>query len=99
MMMGKLIAFRIFKYAGQKGADQFCKKFYGQDTITKGKKYRRRGLLDETPHVKLIRGVIIVSTRDAKEVIKFLKEFNAEVLVRDVVLTTQDRKVLRVKEA
>ena len=99
MMMGKLIAFRIFKYAGQKGADQFCKKFYGQDTITKGKKYKRRGLLDETPHVKLIRGVIIVSTRDAKEVIKFLKEFNAEVHVRDVVLTPQDRKVLRVKEA
>ena len=99
MMMGKLIAFRIFKYAGQKGADQFCKKFYGQGTTTKGKRYRRKGLLDETPHVKLIRGVIIVSTRDAKEVIKFLKEFNAEVHVRDVVLTPQDRKVLRVKEA
>jgi len=96
-MMGKLVAFRVFKYAGQKGADQFCKKFYGQDTSTKGKRYRRKGLLDEIPHVKLIRGVIIVSTRDVKEVTKFLREFNAEVHVRNIVLTPQDRKTLQVK--
>ena len=97
-MMGKLVAFRVFKYAGQKGADQFCKKFYGQDTTTKGKRYRRKGLLDEIPHVKLIRGAIIVSTRDASEVIEFLRRFNAEVHVRDVILTSQDRKVLQEKK-
>jgi hypothetical protein len=59
-----------------------------------GKKYRRRGLLDEIPHRKLIRGVIVVSTKDANEVIKFLQKFNAELHVRDVVLTPEDRKVL-----
>jgi hypothetical protein len=94
-VMGKLIAFRVFKYAGQKGANQVCKRLYGQGTSTRGKVYRRKGLLDEIPHRKLIRGVIILSTRDANEVIKFLKEFNAEVHVRDVVLTQTDRKMLR----
>lgn len=97
-MMGKLVAFRVFEHAGQKGTDQFCKKFYGQDTSTKGKTYRRRGLLDEIPHIKLVRGAIIVSARDGKEVVRFLREFNAEVQARDVVLTPHDRKVLRLKE-
>jgi hypothetical protein len=93
-MMGKLIAFRVFKYAGQKGANQLCKQLYGQGTSTRGKMYRRRGLLDKIPHRKLIRGVIVLSARDANEVIKFLRKFNAEVHVRDVVLTHDDKKAL-----
>jgi len=93
--MGKLIAFRVFRYAGQEGANRLCKQLYGQDTSTKGKMYRRKGLLDEIPHRKLIRGVIILSMRDANVVIKFLKEFNAEVHVRDVVLTPTDKKALK----
>ena len=94
-MMGKLIAFRIYKHAGQKAANQLCKQLYGQGTSTRGKKYWRRGLLDEIPHRKLIRGVIVLSTRDANEVIKFLQKFNAEVHVRDVVLTPDDERALR----
>lgn len=93
-MMGTLVAFRVFKSAGQKGADMLCKQFYGQYTTTRGKVYRRKGLLDEIPHVKLIRGVIIVSTRDAEEVIKFLRKFGAEIHVRKVELTAGDKKVL-----
>jgi hypothetical protein len=93
-MMGKLIAFRVYKYAGQKGANQLCKTLYGQDTSTRGKRYRRKGLLDGIPHRKLIRGVIVLSTRDVNKVIKFLREFNAEVHVRYVVLTPSDRKAL-----
>jgi hypothetical protein len=96
-MMGKLIAFRVYKYVGQKGANQLCKQLYGQGTSTRGKMYRRKGLLDEIPHRKLIRGVIVLSTRDANEVVKFLRKFNAEVHVRDVVLTIDDRKALRIQ--
>jgi hypothetical protein len=94
-MFGTLVAFRVFKSAGQKGADMLCKQFYGQYTTTRGKRYRRRGLLDQTPHVRLIRGVIIVSTRDAKEVIRFLRKFNAEIHVRKVELTHKDKKILQ----
>ena len=94
-MMGILVAFRVFKSVGQKGADMFCKQFYGQYTTTRGKRYRRKGLLDEIPYVRLIRGVIIVSTKNAGEVIKFLRKFNAEIHVRKVVLTPGDREVLQ----
>jgi len=94
-MFGTLVAFRVFKSAGQKGADMLCKQFYGQYTMTRGKRYRRRGLLDEIPHVKLIRGVIVVSTRDTKEVIKFLRKFNAEIHVRKVELTLKDKKIIQ----
>lgn len=94
-MFGTLIAFRVFKSVGQKGADLLCKQFYGQYTTTRGKRYWRKGLLDEIPHVRLIRGVIIVSTRDVKEVIKFLRKFNAEIHVRKVELTPEDKKTIQ----
>jgi len=93
--MGTLVAFRVFKPAGQKGADMLCKQFYGQYTTTRGKRYRRKGLLDEIPHVRLIRGVVIVSARDAGKVIKFLRKLNAEIYVRKVELTPKDKKILQ----
>jgi hypothetical protein len=96
-MIGKLIAFRLLKQAGQRRTNQFCKKFYGQDTSTGGRKYRRVGLMDGIPYKKLIRGVIIMSVEDAPEVIGFLKEFNAEFHVRDVMLTQSDKEALRRK--
>ncbi|WP_428084493.1 hypothetical protein [Candidatus Hadarchaeum sp.] len=83
----------------QRRANQFCKKFYGQVTSTRGKKYRRIGLLDGIPHIKLARGVVIVSKKDAGEVIKFIQGFGGvEFHARDVVLTPQDIKALRGRE-
>jgi hypothetical protein len=46
--------------------------------------------LDDIPHIKLIRGVVIVSNDNAEKVIEFLKEFNAEYYVRDVILLPED---------
>lgn len=100
-MKGKLIAFRVFRNTDAATTNRFCQKFYGQDTSSHGGKYRyhKKGLLEDIPHVKLIRSVIIVSMRDVDKVIRFLREFNAEVHVRDVVLTPEDRRALQVKEA
>jgi hypothetical protein len=96
-MQGVIIAYRLFKNNSQKELNQFCKKFYGQETSShKGKyRYRRRGLLDDIPHIILIRGVIIVSKGDAKKVVDFLKEYNAEVYVRDVTLLPEDEAALK----
>jgi lipoate-protein ligase A len=98
-MKGMLIAFRIYKNTDARTVNRFCQKFYGQAVSSHGGKYHyhRKGLLEDIPHVKLIRSVIIVSTRDADKVIRFLREFNAEVHVRDVTLTHEDRKTLQVK--
>ena len=62
----------------------------------KGKyRYRRHGLLDDITHIILIGGVIIVSKGDAKKVVDFLKEYNAEVYVRDVTLLPEDEAALK----
>lgn len=96
-MLGKLMII-VLSRIGQRRANQFCKKFYGQDTSTKGKRYRRAGLLDRISHIKLARGVIIVSKKDAGAVIKFTKDFGGvDFHARDVILTPEDRKAFQVK--
>lgn len=96
-MNGIIIVFRILKHVGQKRANDFCKKFYGQETsCQRGKyKYRRKGILDDIPHRKLIRGVIVFKKDDAKKAISFLKSYNAEMHIRKAELTKDDEKILR----
>ncbi len=91
-MIGNIIIFRFKEKTEQKSVNQFCKKFYGQDTSSHGGqyRYRRHGLLDEIPHVKLIGGVIIVKKDSAEKVIDFLKEYNAEFYIREVILLHED---------
>lgn len=99
-MIGKLFVFTIFKNNERKNIDKFCKKFYGQETSSHGGKYRyrRHGFLEDIPHIKLIRGVIIVPIDSAEKVIQFLEEFNAEFFMRDVILLPEDEAVLSKKD-
>ena len=78
--------------------NKFCKKFYGQDTSSHGKKYsyHRHGLLDDISHHRIIRQVIIIRTEDRKKVTDFLKEYNAEIHTRKVKLTKEDCKNLHI---
>jgi hypothetical protein len=95
-MMGKILIFHFPKKTNQKNLNQFCKKFYGQNTSSHGGKYRyrRKGLLDTIPHIKLIGGVLIVSTENADKIIQFLKDYGAELFVRDVILLPEDEITL-----
>ncbi len=43
---------------------------------------QRKGLLDEIPHVRLIRGVILVRTENPRRVVALLEEMGAEVHIR-----------------
>ncbi len=94
--MGKILVFHFPKKTNQKSLNKFCKKFYGQNTSSHGGKYRyrRKGLLDTIPHIKLIGGVLIVSTENADKIIQFLKEYGAELFVRDVILLPEDEIIL-----
>lgn len=96
IMIGDILVFRFPKKTNQKSLNQFCKKFYGQNTSSGGGKYhyRRKGLLDVIPHIKLIRGVIIVSKENTDKVVQFLREYNAEFYVRDVILLPGDEVIL-----
>jgi hypothetical protein len=101
MMYGKLVAFRVYKNniksdKGKTVLNRFVQKFYGQDTSSHGGKYRhhRRGLLEDIAYIRLVRSVIIVKESDLGQVLGFLAEYNAEVYVRDIVLTLEDEKIL-----
>jgi hypothetical protein len=95
-MIGNVIVFRFKEKTEQKSINQFCKKFYGQNTSSHGGKYqyRRHGLLDNIPHIKLIGGVIIIKKDFAEIVIDFLKEYSTEFYIRDVILLHEDEVVL-----
>lgn len=95
-MKGNIIVFRFKEKTDQKSINLFCKKFYGQNTSSHGGKYhyRRHGLLDNIPHIKLIGGVILVKKDSADIVIDFLKEYNAEFYIREVILLYEDEVVL-----
>lgn len=98
-MKGKILVYRITKYATRKDADLFCKRFYGYtDKSNYGKyKYKRSGFIEKIPHIKLIRGVIIVRNEDANKVIRFLKQYTPEIFVKTINLTSQEAKKFRLK--
>jgi len=94
-MEGTPIALRLASY-DRKQASELVKRRDGQATSSHGGTYvvRRKGLLDEIPHVRLIRGVVIVRTEDAGRVVTLLEEMGAEVHARRVELTKEDRRTL-----
>ncbi len=96
-MEGTIIAFNTHTGKDRVRASKFAKLFYGQETSShKGRyRYRREGLLDSIPHIRLIRGVVIVSKNDADRVVHFLKENRAEFFARDVILLPEDEEALR----
>lgn len=95
-MKGIIIVFRLPPRTNNTTLSKFCQKFYGQDTSSWSGKYRyhRQGLLDDMPHRKLIRGVLILRLEDAEMVKQFLGQYSAEVHIREIVLTDEDRRIL-----
>jgi len=97
MRRGKLVVVSsVYGKIGQRKTDDFVKKFYGQTTTShRGKyRYRRRGLLDEIPHIKLGRGVIIIRPIDLDRVTRFLDEWEADYTTRDILLNPPDQQIL-----
>jgi len=96
MKRGSILIFRIYAKSNQRVANIFTQKLYGQNTQTHHGKYtyHKRGLLEEIPHIRLIRGVIIVRRQDAPRVEAFLKEYKAEYYIRTIELEPSDQKKL-----
>lgn len=95
-VLGKILAYRVLRNAGPRRTDEFVRKLYGREVAThKGRyHYRTRGLLDEIPHRRLIRGVIILRSEDEDSLIEFLERYEAEYYARDVILTPEDLQIL-----
>ena len=95
-MDGTRIAFRLAR-VDKNAASELVRRMYGQRTSSHGGRsvVRRKGLLDDVPHVRLIRGAVIVRTEDAERVTRFLSRSGPEVHARRVELTMEDREALR----
>lgn len=98
-MMGYILIFRLPPKRKNVEVSKFCQKFYGQDTSSHGGKYhyRRHGLLDDIPHRKLSRGVIIINRDDLETVLEFLEKYDAQVHVRQIEMTEVDKQIMRVQ--
>jgi len=98
---GVIIAFRNKPKTASKEIKRFCNRLYGyKDHSQKGKYlYERKGLLDVIPHILInpIRSVIIVKKENAKNILDFLKEFDAEVYTKEIKLEKEDIKNLKNK--
>lgn len=95
-MKGIIIVFRLPKKTENKELSKFCQRFYGQDSSShKGKyRYHRHGLLDDIPHRKLLRGVIVIRAEDRDKILEFLGQYSVEIHTRQVKLTEEDCRIL-----
>lgn len=93
MAFGTLFAFRL-KDQSTTATSRLSKKLYGQATSSGGYSYRRKGLLDEIPHRRLIRGVFVLREKDAPAVRRLLRELGCEIHERRVELTPADERAL-----
>ena len=97
--VGKIIVFKLAATNDSSSMKKFCRRFYGylDRSCNYRYQYQRRGLLDEYPHLKLQRGVIVVMKEDAEPILSFLESYNAEIFARDIILQEEDNEQLKVK--
>lgn len=89
---GALIAFKISHTNTHSSINRFCREFYGYtDKSNKGRYcYERLGFISKFRHINLLRGLIIVRLEDSEEVMNFLRKYNADVFMREIVLLHSD---------
>lgn len=75
-------------------ASLLTQRLHGQDTTTRGRVYHRHGLLEEIPHWRIKRGVLMVKEEDRERVVKLLREYAKEVYWWPVKLAPGERKRL-----
>lgn len=91
-MEASIVVFSLRKDMKPGEKVKFCQSFYGRDTSTwKGKySYRIEGMLDQIPHRKLARGVIIIRTSDLGRIMDRLKGNTEQLHVRSIVPERED---------
>ena len=95
-MIGRIICYTLGSKPTPAQRNRFKKMFLGYLDHSCGGRYKyvRKGLMSDIPHVKLVRSVFIVRKEDCSKVLDFLKKSGATVHVRDVILSSEDKKVL-----
>ena len=81
--------------------NRFYKELYGWKQIVKKQEkryvYRRNGLLDEIPHIRVDRSVFIILREHMKKIERFMKEWEDKIKwdAFDVLLDEERERMLR----
>ena len=77
----------------------FHRAVYGEETSSWGGRYgyRRHGLLDDIPHVRVYWGLVLLRARDLPLLRKLLEAYSAEYFVREIKPLKEDLVGLGVK--
>jgi len=89
-----LIVYRLGNLAPSR-LPRFTEKILGLDRKVGDRTYRRRGLLDEVPHWKVTRGVVVVKREDRARVVREMRRWTREVEWWDVTLSDRQERRLR----
>ena len=97
-MMLSIVAFRLPKGTDTNTLNKFVRGLYGQDSKSWSGKYEfhRKGILEEIPFRKFIRGVIIIQRLDLEKIISYLAEYGAEYYVGTVTQAPESDADIRV---
>ena len=98
-----LISFTVTtsKFDSMSERNKFYKELYGWKQIVKKQEkryvYRRDGLLDEIPHIKVDKSIFIIMKRHMDRMRKFLEEWEDKIKWDkfDVLLDKEREKMLR----
>jgi hypothetical protein len=76
-------------------ANRFCQKIYGQATSSGGYHYRRKGVMEEVPHWRAAKNVLVVHEKDLRQVVRALRAWTSEVKWWSIRLSAGDVRRLR----
>jgi hypothetical protein len=95
-MIGKIVCYTLGSKPTPAQRNKFRKALLGYLDHSCGGRYRyaRAGLMSNIPHVKLVRSMFIIKKEDYKKVVDFLEKNGATIHMRDVTLTSSDKKAL-----
>ncbi len=91
-----MILFQFPEKTDHNTVNKFMQKFYGQDSTSWSGKYRyhRHGFMEDIPHRKIQRDVVILSSEDMPKVLDFLGKYSVTLHVREIRLTPDDEEIL-----
>ena len=103
MKKAVLISFSVEtkKFLSKSERNKFYKELYGWKQVVKKQEkryiYKREGLLDEIPHIKVDRSVFIIMREHMKKMMKFLEEWEEKIKWNafDVLLDKEQVEMLR----
>ncbi|EQD25829.1 hypothetical protein B2A_15931 [mine drainage metagenome] len=82
-----IVAFRLPKGTDTNTLTKFVRGLYGQDSKSWNGKYEfhRKGIMEEIPFRKFIRGVIIIRDHDLEKIKSYLARYKAEYYIGTII--------------